>query len=379
MLLLLAGGGLFGQQPATRRICDTIHYEYKQEKIIIPVIVNGVEVKYIVDTGGQTGTMREEAVKMQAKVSGVSRNVSDLNNIGANYASGVLENVQLSTSYRLSRLNTLIFPYVGFFKELGVAGILGGDAFAESVLTFDTRQQIMVINYPYRPTGLKITDGMQMFPGAANHSFVRADLNGLEKEVLFDTGAHGFLILSTDDCEELQAKGGCQVVNKAYGISGTGIAGLGKPTDIVKLNVPELTLGSQVFRNVGNCMTVTGKSIIGVDLLKYGKVVIDYMRHRFYFFPYAEGPVDLGGAPVTWNVGVLPMNGHFGVSTIWKSLKGQVEFGDQVVNINGHSLEGFPQSEPEINRLMDEIPGTSGYIIVLKDGKEKRIEIKKEQ
>lgn len=33
------------------KVCDTIPYEFIQEKIIIPVTVNGVNVKYIVDTG----------------------------------------------------------------------------------------------------------------------------------------------------------------------------------------------------------------------------------------------------------------------------------------------------------------------------------------
>lgn len=31
-------------------------------------------------------------------------------------------------------------------------------------------------------------------------------------------------------------------------------------------------------------VTCKGSSLMGVDMLKYGKVVIDYMRNRFYFF-----------------------------------------------------------------------------------------------
>ena len=33
------------QQAVSRRICDTIHYEFIHDKIIIPVTVNGVTVK----------------------------------------------------------------------------------------------------------------------------------------------------------------------------------------------------------------------------------------------------------------------------------------------------------------------------------------------
>ena len=34
----------FAQQQPTKRICDTIHYEFIQGKIVIPVVVNGVKV-----------------------------------------------------------------------------------------------------------------------------------------------------------------------------------------------------------------------------------------------------------------------------------------------------------------------------------------------
>lgn len=39
------------------KVCDTIPYELVHNKIIIPVTINGVKTKYIVDTGGKTGTV----------------------------------------------------------------------------------------------------------------------------------------------------------------------------------------------------------------------------------------------------------------------------------------------------------------------------------
>ena len=72
-------------QKKNRRICDTIHYEFVQDKIIIPVTVNGVKVKYIVDTGGQTGTIREKAVEMKAIGGGGTSGVSDVNGMSLSY------------------------------------------------------------------------------------------------------------------------------------------------------------------------------------------------------------------------------------------------------------------------------------------------------
>ena len=373
-LLTLFSARSFARQ-TSRRVCDTIHYEFVHGKIIIPVMVNGVNVRYIVDTGGKTGTMREAAVEMKAMSTGTSTNVSDANSLGVNYPTGILQEVELSPNYKLSRLETMIFPTTGFFRELGVAGILGGDAFAQSVITFDAREKIMVINYPYRPAGLKITDGVELFPGQSNHSIVEVGFGGATKRVLFDTGATGLLLLSSTDYTDLKGRVKNTKVAEGIGVNIVGIGGVGQPVEIDKVVIDEMNFLSGKFSNVGSITINMGMSIVGVDMLQYGKVVIDYMRHRFYFFPYDQAVIDAGGAPRTWNVGILPVKGHFEVTTVWDSLKGQVAFGDQVVNINGKELSDVAQIQMEVEAILDAIEGDSAYIIILKDGKEKRVEI----
>ena len=64
-LILLLTKGVSTMAQISNKVCDTIPYEFVHNKIIIPVTVNGMQVKYIVDTGGITGTMWETAVKMK--------------------------------------------------------------------------------------------------------------------------------------------------------------------------------------------------------------------------------------------------------------------------------------------------------------------------
>ena len=377
IVFLVAGSTVFAQQK-TKRVCDTIPYEYVHDKIVIPVIVNGIKVKYIVDTGGQTGTMWEYAKEMGAKATGATTNVSDLNGVGQNFQMATVENVELGPNYKLSALTTMVLGTVGFFDDLGVAGILGGDAFAQSVITFDSRKQIIVINYPYRPEGLKITDGVEMFTGTTHHSVVNMDFGGMEKQILFDTGAQDLLLIPKEDFQDLQQQGVCEQIAKAHGISGIGLAGLSSPGDIYKGNIREMVFLGKKFSNIGCITSIGSTTIIGVEMLKYGKVVIDYMRKRFYFFPFDDSVQDMGGAPKTWNVGILPANERFEITTVWDSMKDKVSFGDQVININGTSLSGLPMSQLEVDKIMNTIEGDTGYIIVMKEGKEKRIEIRKE-
>ena len=390
----------FAQQQPTKRICDTIHYEFIQGKIVIPVVVNGVKVKYIVDTGGQTGTDWEHVKAMGGVATGASRSISDHNDMKALYQIAEVENVQLSLNYTLSKMKTMVLPVIGSFRGIGAVGILGGDAFAQSVVTFDARKQIMVINYPYRPDRLKLTDGVEMFPGDTHHSIINVNLGGVEKQVLFDTGADGFLLLTANDFKDieiyrkiLECNAGCIGKNNfkdieaagkgektahGFGINGVGLEGLSHPVDMNKVNVKEMTVLGKKFTNAGSVISDKSTTLVGVDLLQYGKVVIDYMRNRFYFFPFDSEIADMGGAPKTWNVSILPANERFEITTVWDSMKDVVNFGDQVVDINGTDITKFPMSQPAVDSVMNAIKENVGYIVVLKDGQKKKIEIRRE-
>ena len=368
----------YAQQQPAKRVCDTIHYEFIQDKIVIPVIVNGVKVKYIVDTGGQTGTDWEHVKAMGGVATGASNAISDHNDKKQLYQMAKVKNVQLSPNYMLAEMKTMVLPVIGSFKSIGVVGILGGDAFAQSVVTFDAREQIMVINYPYRPDRLKITDGVEMFPGSTHHSIINMNLGGVEKRVLFDTGADGFLLLTADDFKDIEDAGRGKKTAHGFGINGVGLEGLSKPVEMSKVNVKEVTVLDKKFTNAGSVISDKSTTIVGVDLLEYGKVVIDYMRNRFYFFPFDSEIADLGGAPKTWNVSILPANERFEITTVWDSMKDVVTFGDQVININGTDITGFPMSQPAVDSVMNAIRSDVGYIVVLKDGKKEKIEIRRE-
>ena len=376
LLFLIYGKECMSQIP--NKVCDTIPYEFVYNKIIIPVTVNGVKTKYIVDTGGRTGTTYDIALEMQATAAGYMR-VSDVNGQGQNYQEADVSNVSIGNSYQIKKMRTMVLPKDPFFTDLGVAGILGGDAFAQSVVTFDSRNKIMVINYPYRPERLKLTDGIPLLDETEYHSFVTVKQGEQTMKILFDTGAEGFLLYSMQDYNRLADISDIKEINHGHGIVSAGLTGLGNPVEIKMLNIPSMCIINKEFTNIGSTTSMMNETIVGVDLLKYGKVIIDYMRRRFYFLPFEEGKIDMGGAPAFWNVNILPRNERFEITTIWDSMKDKVAFGDEVININGTSLKDCPMSQMAVEEIMNAIPGDNGYIIIKKDNQEKRIEIRKEK
>ena len=79
LLLLLLPLRITAQEFTAKRYIDTIRYEIKYGRIIIPVTVNQMQCKYILDTGGQTATIWEEAKTMGGKLTGANKVTADMN------------------------------------------------------------------------------------------------------------------------------------------------------------------------------------------------------------------------------------------------------------------------------------------------------------
>lgn len=142
------------------------------------------------------------------------------------------------------------------------------------------------------------------------------------------------------------------------------------------MSIGKLNFVGKEFSNMES-VTTKGSSLMGVGMLEYGKVIIDYMRNRFYFFPYTNETEDLSGMLKDWNVGILPVKGHFEITAVWDSAKDQVALGDEVIRINGKNLSELKQSQLEVEALLDAVEGDVAEIVILKDGKEKKVEIKR--
>lgn len=128
---------------------------------------------------------------------------------------------------------------------------------------------------------------------------------------MFDTGASGLLSLFVDDYETLKNTGGNQLLAKAFGVNVIGIGGFDvkNAAEVAKVRFDNVNFVGKKFTNL-ECVTLkNGGSLFGVDMLKYGKVMIDYIRGRFYFFPYDDKVEDSRGNLKIWNVGILPVKG----------------------------------------------------------------------
>lgn len=349
-------------QDSFQKICDTIPYQLIHDKIIIPVSINDTIVQMILDTGGQTGVMYSHAKRLGIMSRGGGHLISDYGGKSVMYGQGEMYNVGYGSHFKLKSLKTMIFPENGFFNTLGVVGLLGGDAFAQTVLTIDSKLKVIVINYPYRPHRLKVEDGAEMLSGETKHSIVKMEIAGEQKEVLFDTGAFGFLLLSQRDTDTMGDK--MTLVDTAFGITGVGITGEAQGKELRKVSVSEMDFMGKKFKSVETILSDRNSTIIGVDMIHYGRVVIDYIRGVFYFMPFDDRAVESVKLPTSWDISIMPDKDGFYVSTVWSGVKDKISFGDRVLSVNGNDLSNFGRNQLLVDAILEKVEGNSTDVVI---------------
>ncbi|WP_291128640.1 aspartyl protease family protein [Dysgonomonas sp. UBA7698] len=343
---------------------DTVRFELVQNKIIIPATLDGRATRFIIDTGGRNLITGDSAEYHNVEVT-ARQLISDVNSGSASMFSARAKELQLGPGIHLEAVPMLVAPPNNFFRELGVAGLLGSEAFSKVCLTIDKRAGHIVMSYPYRPRGLPKDDAMDIPPHKHWHPYIPIRIGGQEIHMLFDTGMDGFLNLTGSDFRKLADNPFLSIDNEGYGFLNVGIGGIdaAQPEKIELVRVAGMSFAGKCFENVvATSQKLGGNSIIGIGLLDYGRLVLDYPRAKIYFLPYEAGPTDLGEVTRIWNVKIMPIADHFEITAVFGDLG--VELGDRVWAIGEIQLEGAELSELYINRLLGKCTGDICQITV---------------
>jgi hypothetical protein len=363
---LLSSYAVCGQ---VQRQTDTIPFEIVHGKFIIRSTINGKPARLIMDTGGISTLTADTVNHYGGTVSNIGT-FADVNNAQLNFGAGAVDNLHIGDLLVWKSANITIVPNNGFFRSLGVVGTVGGEIFQAVCLTIDKRNKQLILSYPYRPKGVSRLDGTPMELGQHKQSKVPMTIGGRKMNVLFDTGMSGFLALGQQDYAGI--KSSVEIRQTGYGFMHVGIGGIknARHDSLYKVSVPTMIVpGGKEFRHVNTVVLPQTQTIVGQALLEYGKVMLDYPRGLFFFFPYDDEPVDMDARRI-WNIKILPVDEHFEITAILGNCDFQT--GEHVWNINGADLAGVELSELFIDEIFASIPGDTAWILVGSDKKKLR-------
>ena len=229
-------------QTATRT--EFIPYTEHEGLIVLKVIVNGVEDKFLLDISGQNTILPEFAQKAGLKEEEIEGGRVKLNvvSMGDNaYKIGVIAYISDSKN-------------IEYLRKAGLAGTINGEIFSNSVLTFDKKGHRVFVSQPQKPTFVKLSERVDYLKkqGAKLPEFI---LNVNNKPVS--------AILDTRETAILKTKGS-------------------KP--ISKTNI---TLVNVQMKNVELVQEPTVSiPVAGLGLLDHGILSVDFERGKIYFQSY---------------------------------------------------------------------------------------------
>lgn len=353
-----------------------IPYTLENNKIIVPVKIQGKERRFLLDTGAPLLVSKALADELQMQTDTIVH-VTD--------QSGKVKEMKHTTVNQVEfggvvfdSIPSLIDENPILYECLNVDGFLGSNLLRNLIVQFSSDNKIVITDDKSKlKLSAKDSIGLFLTPNQSN-PYIWIKLNGkkqVREQVLFDTGMNGFYDITLENYRYHKTiRKATHRIAKSWGASSYGIHGSADDDLTYLLEVPLLQIGKCSFENVKTQTTTGEHSRIGVDLLKYGTVTLDYLNEKFYFTPF-EKEVDLleKQLPISPNY----KDNKFVVGIIWdKKLKKKINVGDQIIAINDTSYENVDMCD-----VIDVLSsGKKEGILSIrrKDGSVVKIEIKAE-
>lgn len=341
VIALCMAVSLFAQQYKA-----VIPYRMIGEKMVVEMKINGTARPFIFDTGGRTALTTGACQALQLAATD-SMKVTDVNNVESYYKTTRIDNLTTPDGViNFKNAPSLIIDEVKGWECFGVDGIIGSDLFASTIVRIDPQAKNITVTSAEKPSAVSLRK-MLNFAKGGGMPIINIQIAPVSNvTVLFDTGCPGLLSLIESDFERIKSEADMEVVSEGYGEGSIGVAGQAEKASSHRVHIPLMSVGATKFRNLTTTTDRHPYTLLGVKLLQYGKVTIDYPRGRFYFEAFQQEN-EIGN--LCNNLDLTVKDGDLVVSTVWSSTKGQAEIGDKVIKINGKPVKKYDFCESILN------------------------------
>ena len=354
-----------------KKYLEVIKFESVYDKIIIPVVINGNEYRFLLDTGAPNVISKKVLQELNLDAS-KSITVNDANNLVQNIQAVdipvikignlTFEN-QVALVYDLENHNLL-----SCFK---IDGFIGSNLLKNSILKINKSQQEIIITDQIKALNLKVKPSKVKLFGSQKAPYIEINFIGKNKEkatdvVLFDTGMDGLYEISNRAFQVFEKYNIFDVLSKSEGISSLGLFGAGDPTLQTLLQVETAILNNVTIKNLILNTTDDNNSRIGLEFLDHGDITLDFKNKNFYFESNAS--ITLENKVPKYATTVV--DDKYVVGLVWdKELAKEISFGDEIISIESFNVSQM--SFCEILKLKKEWKNKSNYSLTIKNKENK--------
>lgn len=320
---------------------EEIPFEFIKNKIYIPVFIDNIKYRFLLDTGSPT-IVSESLFNKLKPTETLQGDMTDINNKKINDVSHFYLSRLKIGNIEFNNVATTLMRNVAFMECSGFDGIIGSNLFYNSTLSICFNKGVIIITDKIKKLNIK-NKYKWIFKMPVNRCtpIISVKLRGLKGkgffgDFIFDTGSPNLISISKDYADFYKSKGILSHEIESWGCSSYGFAGLEDNGIQQKWQVSSLSINKEKILGVSvRSIRSAIHSQIGCELVKYGDVTLDFKNKSFAFEPYAENAEhNKTNFPVSFAL----INEKLVVGIVWdKNI--DVSQGDQVIEIDDISYE----------------------------------------
>ena len=328
---------LVGQIALAQSQKAELPYRIVSNKILVDVEIEGKAYPFIFDTGGTAAIIDSIADLLGLEHEG-DLNVTDATGTRLNYQKCVVKEMHLPKSnITITNYSFLSLPTPSPVQQFGAVGLLGSDLWQNHIVRFDPSRQVITITSAEHPVDADTAFRMPFSPNGQIWPIISLPIGTQEVDAMFDSGAYYLLSLKETDYYKLYSWQQTKLLERGFGKGSSGIGGtalLPHRKEVKRIRVAPIRMGAATLSNViSEDITPASHTLVGMRLLEYGEVIIDYSRREFYFLPFKT---NIRVEQKFNNVGFNITDKQLCINAIWgEELRNKIKIGSPVIAING--------------------------------------------
>lgn len=330
----------FGKTKAKNYYTE-IPFEFINDKIIVPVYINGNKYRFLLDTGSPNIISKEIYNIIKPKL---------VKTIVVTDSSNKKENLDLVSVEKLNfgnitfeKVGTLVYDLASnpIFKCFNINGFIGSNMLRNSIIQINANKKLIKLTDNRKNLSLQRKNSKRIqLLGNQSSPYLWVKLDGKDKgkeQVLIDTGMDRLYSVSLKNYNTFFKKVNIfNEIAESKGATSIGLFGKALTKNLkkshFKLHLPLLKINRFKIEDYITNTSNSNDSKIGATLLNYGSITIDYKRKRFYFDAEKEKTIM---EKSFFGFSKTLQNKKLVVGFVWdKELKDKINYGDEILEIN---------------------------------------------
>lgn len=338
---LFRAGGL-----KEKKYLEVVDFEVVKSKIILPVQINGKTYNFLFDTGAPNiiserlyQELNTEIIQ-KVPIADANKRIDTMTVVG--FPQVKLGNLTFENSTAL--LSDLHNHQL--LQCYNIDGFIGSNLFKNTTIKVSLQEQKLYITDNVKKIK-PLTKGIKLqLLGSQAAPYIKVNIHGENNQkateiVLIDTGMDGLYDISNRAFKVFESENLFTRKVSALGSGSIGIFGSAEVETRHQITFAEFTIDKALFKNLSANTTDDNNSRIGLDLLKYGDIIIDFKKEKFYFETTSEIQLK---APQ--KISYTLENERFIVDFVWdETLKDKIQHGDQVIRIDHLDIKNMEVCE----------------------------------